>query len=642
MDSSGPLATAAQPAGAWRGALPWAWLLALLLPVLAIWGLQRWELRPIDGAALRSLDQARLLADEATEPPAALQQAPLQPLPWRQRRGGALWFAIELPPPGPEGEQLQLAFRPGLRAYLDGVLLAAAPTEPGRFMLGPRRLLVDLPPALRRHAGQQLQLRLDGAGPSGQLLDSVLLGSAEAQRQHDARRQRWQWLRALTATSALVVALFLALVAWVRRSEPLYALAAAHVALLALLLSPYLLPEQPLPSPWWRLLLDVADLAAKALLLVLIARLAQAWTPRLRRALVGLVGLGLLIDASAALAGWTWSDFSHPWPWWALGSRALLLVGAWGLALQALRRRGDAASWATALLVGFSVCSWAWISLHALVLQRAVVDSHALAYAGWVLWVVMLLQRHFIDAARRDAQLQRQLGAELAERSHALQQAFEAQALAERERAAADQRRRLLQDLHDGLGARLLQLRLSAAQLDPAALQQALDDCLLEMRLSVDTLVETAGDLGVLLGSWRQRVEPMLAAADVAMDWRVRASGELACLRAAGGLELVRWLQEAMSNALRHGRPSRLIVATQWNDAAGNEIADGQEAATLLLWFVDDGGGLPQPLRSGQGLRNLQTRALRLGATMTLHSPAPTGWLDGGHGTALCLRLPAR
>lgn len=630
-----------RPLGAGGLVVPGRWLIAVLLPLLAIWALQRWELRPVEGAALRTLDRAQVLHDEAMEPPAALDAAAVQSLPWRQRRGGATWFAVELPPPDPAGEQLQLAFRPGLRAYLDGVLLAAAPTEPGRFMLGPRRLLIDLPPALRRQAGQRLQLRLDGAGPSGHLLDRVLLGSAEAQRQHDSRRQRWQWLRALTASSGLMVALFLALVAWVRRSEPLYALAAAHVALLALLLSPYLLPEQPLPSPWWRLLLDVADLGTKALLLVLTARLAQAWTPGLRRALLGLVGLGLLIDGSAALAGWTWSDFSHPWPWWALGSRALLLLGAWALALQALRDRGDAASWGTALLVGFSTCTWAWISVHALVLQQAVIDSHALAYAGWVLWVVVLLQRHFIDAARRDAQLQRQLATELAERSRALQQAFEAQALAERERAAAEQRRRLLQDLHDGLGARLLQLRLSAAQLDPAALQQALDDCLMEMRLSVDTLVETSGDLGVLLGSWRQRVDALMRAADVAMDWRVRASGELPCLRGGGGLELVRWLQEAMSNALRHGQPRRLIVATQWCDAAGHEVSEAGDAASLMLWFVDDGSGLPQPLRQGQGLRNLQTRAQRLGATLTLHSPAPAGWLDGGRGTALCLRLPA-
>ncbi len=618
----------------------WRLALALLLPLLAIWALQTWELRPVGAAALQSLDRAQWLASNASEPPPALAQAPVVELPWRQRGGSRVWLAIELPPPQPEGEQLLIAFRPGLHAYLDGVLLAAAPTETGRLLLGPRRLLVDLPPALGRHEGQRLQLRLDAPGPSGHQLDAVLLGSAEALRQHDAHRLRWQWLRALTASSALVAALFLGLVAWVRRSEPLYALAAIHVALLALLLSPYLLPEQPLPSPWWRLLLDSADLCSKALLLVIAARLAQTWSTGLRAALLGLLALGLLIDGMAALSDLAWSNFSHPWPWWALGSRALLLLAAWAMALCALKRRGDAASWGTALLVGFSACTWGWISLHALPLQQAVVDSHALAYAGWVVWVVVLLQRHFIDAARRDAQLQDQLATELTERSRALQQAFEAQAEAERERAAADQRRRLLQDLHDGLGARLLQLRLGAAQLDPVALQQALDECLLEMRLSVDTLVETGGDLGVLLGSWRQRLEPTLRAADVTLEWRVNASAELPCLRAGGGLELIRWLQEAMSNALRHGRPTRLIVATQWNDAAGNEIGRQDGAASLLLWFIDDGAGLPQPLRSGQGLRNLQTRAQRLGATLTLHSPAPGGWLESGRGTALALRLP--
>ncbi len=626
----------------------WRLGLALLLPLLALLLVQLTP--PLAGRQVPALklDQARLLVSDELEPPPGLSTALPQPLPLRRRDGGALWLEIELPAPDADGDsaasQLLLSYRPGLAAYLDGLLLAQSEAPgslgPEGLVLGLRRLLVDLPPALHREPGQRLQLRLAAPGPAGAVLEAPLLGTPQQLQAQDRSRQRWQMLRALTAGAGVMAALFLALVAWVRRNEPVYALAAAHVALLALLLSPYLLLQPPLPSPWWRVLLDIADLAAKVLLVALAAQLAQAWNEGLRRLLIGLFGFGLLLDGSAAMLNWSWSNFGHPWPWWALGSRALLLLLAWGLSLQALRRQQDGAAWGTALLVGFSACTWAWISLQALLLQRPVLDSHALAYAGWVLWVVVLLQRHFIDAARRDAALQRQLGDELAERSQALQLAFEAQAVAERERATAEQRRRLLQDLHDGLGARLLQLRLAAPQMDPTALQQAIDECLLEMRLSVDSLVETEGDIGVLLGGWRQRVEGLLRAADVGMDWRVRASGALACLRGGGGLELVRWLQEALSNALRHGQPSRLIIATQWNDASGNELLEPEGATWLVLYFIDNGRGLPQPLRSGQGLRSLQTRAQRLGATLNLHSPAPEGWLESGRGTALVLRLP--
>lgn len=626
-------------------ALPWRLLPALLLPLLAIWALQTWERRPQAGTAPQLLRSAKALASESALPPPQLTSAPPQSLPLRRARGAPLWLEFELPPPQPESQQLLLAFRPAMQVFLDGELLARsdAPNaaEAEGLVLGHRRLAIDLPPALHRHAGQRLQLRLAAPGPSGASLDAPLLGPPEVLRAQDSRRQRWQALRGLTAGAGVLAALFLGLVAWVRRSEPIYALAAAHVALLALLLSPYLLTEQWLPSPWWRVLLDSADLCAKALLLTLSARLARAWTPRLRRALLVFLLLCLLIDGWAAVSLQSWSDFSRPWPWWALGSRALLLLLAWCLALRALQRRQDVAAWGTALLVGFSASTWAWVSLSALVLQRPEVDSNALAYAGWVLWVMLMLQRHFIDAARRDADLQRRLAAELEQRSEALQQAFEAKAEAERLQASAEQRRRLLQDLHDGLGSRLLQLRLSAGGLDAAQLQLAVDECLLEMRLSVDSLVETEGDIGVLLGGWRQRIEAMLRAADVEMDWRVQASAAVPCLRGAGALELVRWLQEALSNALRHGQPTRLIVATQWADGDGAEV-DERQASSLVLWFIDDGHGLPEQLRAGQGLRNLEARAKRLGAAMSLLSPVPVGWLETGKGTALGLRLALR
>jgi signal transduction histidine kinase len=206
--------------------------------------------------------------------------------------------------------------------------------------------------------------------------------------------------------------------------------------------------------------------------------------------------------------------------------------------------------------------------------------------------------------------------------------AFEAQRQAERERAAAAQRQRLLQDLHDGLGSRLLALRVQADRLEPAALSAALDECLLEMRLSVDSLSETSGDLGVLLGRWRQRAEPVLQAAGLRLHWRVFEAPELDCLRDGGALELVRWLQEATSNVLRHAGARELTLGTETCEGA------------ICLWLVDDGGGLRADAVPGQGLNSLRARAERLGATLDFLSPAPRDWVEDGVGTALRLRLP--
>lgn len=613
-------------------------LLATLLPVLAVLALQAWQGRPRSDARVLELREARIAAGADTAPLAGSQPARLPLVGSREAAAaGALWISLpfELPADVHEPWLLGLAFRPALQVYWDGELLAGDP--PGRehrLVVGQERLQITLAPSLLKAGPHLLQLRLAGPGPAA-IVDRVLLGPREPVRDLMAGPARWQQLRTATAASALLVALFLALVARVRRDEPLYAASSLHLALLALLLAPYVLPQQPLPSPWWRVLLDLGDLTAKALLVFIVVQLGRrrlgATRPRWPRWLLGLLLASAALDLVAAVENWRLGDFSQPWPWWSLGLRAGLLLAALALALHQLRRRGGAEAWGTALLVGFSTWTWVYVTWFALVQPGAapLVDSNALAHAGWVFWVAALLQRHFVGAARHEAALRARLQEELAQRQQELETAFEAQRQLERERAAAAQRQRLLQDLHDGLGSRLLSLRVQAEHLSPAELSQALDECLLEMRLSVDSLSETSGDLGVLLGRWRQRAEPVLQAAGLRLQWRVREAPELACLRDGGALELVRWLQEAMANALRHAGARELLLATEARDDR------------LLLWLIDDGRGLPAEPTAGHGLHSLRARAERLGAQLDFISPAPRDWVETGTGTALCLRLPA-
>jgi signal transduction histidine kinase len=631
------------------------WALAVLLPLAAVFAVQWLALRPGPPGEVQRLAQALGRGD--AEPASAA--APVR-LPLRRdaQAGGGWWVEIVLPPPDAaalaEPQGLALAFQPALDVYLDGTLLARSDGDanPERVVLGLRRMVLDIHPALRRTGVEQrLQLHLAAPGPAGARLEPPLLGPRAAVLARDQGRQRWQALRSVTATGGLLVGVLLALVAVARRDEPLYALSAAHVALLALLLAPYVLAEQPLPSPRWRALLDVADLLAKALLVVIAARLAGRWTSGLRRALLALLAIGIPLDIAAAVAALPWSDFGQPWPWWALGSRGALLLAAWGLALGAAGAPGPGpradpralaplrwqlhspeAAWGTALLVGFSAATWAWVSAAALVFEVPVVDANALAHAGWVLWVGALLLAHFGGSARRERSLRQQLEQELGARTAAMQRAFAAQADAERERAAAEQRRRLLQDLHDGLGSQLLNVRLRAAELPRDELARALDACLLEMRLSVDALSESEGDLGVLLGGWRQRVEPMVGAAGLHFDWRVRPTPTLPALQGAGALELERMLQELLANTIRHAQAARVIVATEVG-------ADG----AVHLWWVDDGVGLAADARPGQGRAGLQRRAERLRALVAWHSPVPERWRGGSAnpaGTAVELVLP--
>ena len=87
---------------------------------------------------------------------------------------------------------------------------------------------------------------------------------------------------------------------------------------------------------------------------------------------------------------------------------------------------------------------------------------------------------------------------------------------------------------------------------------------------------------------------------------------------------LYRIAQEALSNAARHGQAKRVVISlTQAHDK-------------LLLGIKDDGIGLPDPARRGEGmgLRIMQYRAGMIGGSLTVQREAA-----GGTSVACALRI---
>ena len=95
---------------------------------------------------------------------------------------------------------------------------------------------------------------------------------------------------------------------------------------------------------------------------------------------------------------------------------------------------------------------------------------------------------------------------------------------------------------------------------------------------------------------------------------------------AAAALQILRIVQESITNVIKHARATRLRVAT----SAG----DGHVRVTI----ADDGVGFDVQavarvrVPSGRGLRNLRHRAEQLGAGIDMRSD--------GNGTTMTLLLP--
>lgn len=159
------------------------------------------------------------------------------------------------------------------------------------------------------------------------------------------------------------------------------------------------------------------------------------------------------------------------------------------------------------------------------------------------------------------------------------------------------ERQRIYQNLHDDLGAKLLDLVYGAET--PAQADRA-REALQILRDVVSQSARAAGPLPELLDAIRAEVVQRLGALDVALDWQQAEPPPAVLLDQARVLHLSRIVREAVSNALRHGQTRALRVRVS------------ELAGELVLEITDYGRYDPQGIGAGQGTAGMRERAAEL------------------------------
>lgn len=219
----------------------------------------------------------------------------------------------------------------------------------------------------------------------------------------------------------------------------------------------------------------------------------------------------------------------------------------------------------------------------------------------------------------------------IAAKSRELEQSYVLLRESERASARAQERARFNREIHDGLGAQLITaLRgVERGALDKAQVAQTLQDGLDELRLLMDS-TDLGQTLHEALVAWRNRWDPRLQALELALHWSVDPALDGLELGSDTTLQVMRVMQEAVTNAVKHAQ-ARSVTVRAWLNAATPQA--------LVLEVRDDGRGLqtpPSALR-GRGLGNMRQRAERLGAELVVDN-APPPW----QGTVVRLTLPLR
>lgn len=208
-----------------------------------------------------------------------------------------------------------------------------------------------------------------------------------------------------------------------------------------------------------------------------------------------------------------------------------------------------------------------------------------------------------------------------------LREEFDIAKETERQAVIAAERTRLLHDLHDGMGSQLITaLRMTRRDEVPREeVARVIEDSLEDMRLIIDSLDLTESDLLLLLANLRYRLEPRLNAIGIGLQWQVGPLPEMDYLTPETGLSILRTLQEAINNAVRHGAARTITVRAR------------ETATAIELSVADDGCGFdtrgtPAPGKSQRGLAAMRLRAQKVGGHVRISSSA--------QGTCVTLALP--
>lgn len=680
------------------------WLagLALALGLAACSGLDR----PPE-ASVQQVERATLLVPG--EPPRAIRL----PDAWERsapRRDGGVRYRIDLDQAALEAGPAALFIpRVGLvlRVELNGEPIA----QFGSTLRHPlpdvsqQPILVALPPALLRSRGNVLELEVHGEPRREAGLSRLWVGPLELLEPRQVAlgqlQSRGAW--ALGAAAAVMGALALLLASRVRHFG--YACFGVGSLLWAWRVTAF----EPGGSEAWSPILAVLFQVSYAWFVVLMSLYALAVVgrdgPRARRLLAGWAIVALLLT----VLGWLSVQPGLRTAVLAGSQGVLILVGG-ALILRAARDRQLAA-----VLLAVAALACLVVGARDLWVFRVMYDYGAVSWGRYtILALLAVLAWTVVDDFARSARglqaLNRNLADRVAQKEAELARAFEGAREQEREQATRAERDRILREMHDGLGGRLvaaMALTQQAQRSEPAdaalprppvevfspppsaetlrELRAALDDCLVELRLALDSLETDRRPLVEALAELRFRVEPSLRAAGIRLVWQPSDAVIDWSLPATDTLQVLRIVREALTNVIKHAQastvwlrlaplapeppqppepPGRLPTETpselaveRWAEGAPVEPLPTMEAPPevpaapspggVCLSVIDNGLQrrqmaegpelplfVPEGLHKGRGLANMERRAAALGASL-LSGPSEEGW-------AVELRLPPR
>jgi signal transduction histidine kinase len=596
-----------------------ACLLAVLLPL------------PGHADEAQAIPRIELTAGTRSTFPAAdaLWQSHALPMRWAAsggRTGIWLRYGFSLPAAPQEGWSILFGrLANGGTVYINGKMVADIPLDADRRHVNWRRPhLVNLPNDYL-HAGQNQVLVFTSYGLGVHGIGSIEVGpTAELQPDYGSQFFVNHTLRWISLLLTCLMAIGFAALWFRRRSESLFGLLSLISASWALRSLDFAFESLPADMRLWtRGAFYVGTAAFTALATITMWRHGGVKRGAAEAGVVVLAALGPLLFA---ISGDTF-DIAAGTAWQAV-MLGLLGLGLLSLAVHALKTPTFMLK-GIVLAIGIALAA----AVHDFLVYVGVLtfgSPELLNIATPVLLFALgaaLIER-FVRSLADVEKTNAELESRIHEREQLLKRNFDRLRESERVKASAQERQRIMQDMHDGLGSQLLSslMLVERGALTNEQVAQILRESIDDMRLAIDALAAEDSDLLSALGNLRYRMEPRLKVAGMELQWDARGLPEEVDIDPDAVLPVLRIVQEALTNAIKHSR-ARAVRVTLGVDPRG-----GSEWLTIRV--TDNGRGLAAGANgNGRGLLNMRNRAGKIGAVLKVETVP-------GAGTMILLRLP--
>jgi len=552
----------------------------------------------------------------------AVTLAKLWETPLDQPRADA-WFKLRFHLDAVPARNLAMylvAFNRTGRFFVNGQLLREVGAMHGKLPLNWNRTQYAVIPSAMLHAGDneiEIQQRTYEWEPGW--LAPVRLGSEDELQPIWEHRTFWQndSVRLLGAGTG-VMGIFMLGVWLGRRSQAMYFWLGCASLLWTFISLDYYALYPPLPAHLWEQCVVSSQVLRGVLMFMFVLRYCGL---RLRLVEVG-SWLYFLVGAVALFGDFMPGGLID---FWYFGVLAVSPYFFFMLVREGLRRSAleglllAVAALTQIVLSGYDL--W-WFSQA----QNNWTDRVYLAHfsAPLYLFVVgtILIQR-FIESLNAYERLAGVLEQRVSDKAAELERNYEQLLEARRNETLALERTRIMSEMHDGIGSQLTMalslVRRMDREADPTSsgedgrVATVLRESIEDLQLIIDSLEPVENDLLTVLGTLRYRLQDRLGKSGIELQWNVVDLPPLPMLTPHSVLSILRIVQEAFANCLKHSGADRIAVTTGLRGEPGID-----EMAHISI--VDNGRGIDSSRGVGRGLDNMRRRAAALAGQLKVSS----------------------